>query len=226
MNEIITVIEDDPHISELIEFNLKKEGYETYIFDNANDALIFLGGSKPDLIILDLMLPGLQGEDFVKFVKSKDELKEIPILISTAKTDDELFVKLLESGADDFIVKPFSVKVLVAKVKAILRRAFDQSNNTISLSGIELNPESFEVYIDGKQIELTKTEFLILELLLRKPNKVLSREYILNHVWGGDVDVGDRTVDVHLSKLRKKLGNKGNLIKSIPRIGYKLKAQQ
>ncbi len=226
MNEIITVIEDDPHISELIEFNLKKEGYETYIFDNANDALIFLGGSKPDLIILDLMLPGLQGEDFVKFVKSKDELKEIPILISTAKTDDELFVKLLESGADDFIVKPFSVKVLVAKVKAILRRAFDQSNNTISLSGIELNPESFEVYVDGKQIELTKTEFLILELLLRKPNKVLSREYILNHVWGGDVDVGDRTVDVHLSKLRKKLGNKGNLIKSIPRIGYKLKAQQ
>ena len=226
MNEIITVIEDDPHISELIEFNLKKEGYETYIFDNANDALIFLGGSKPDLIILDLMLPGIQGEDFVKFVKSKDDLKEIPILISTAKTDDELFVKLLESGADDFIVKPFSVKVLVAKVKAILRRAFDQSNNTISLSGIELNPESFEVYVDGKQIELTKTEFLILELLLRKPNKVLSREYILNHVWGGDVDVGDRTVDVHLSKLRKKLGNKGNLIKSIPRIGYKLKAQQ
>ncbi len=226
MNEIITVIEDDPHISELIEFNLKKEGYETYIFDNANDALIFLGGSKPDLIILDLMLPGLQGEDFVKFVKSKDDLKDIPILISTAKTDDELFVKLLESGADDFIVKPFSVKVLVAKVKAILRRAFDQSNNTISLSGIELNPESFEVYVDGKQIELTKTEFLILELLLRKPNKVLSREYILNHVWGGDVDVGDRTVDVHLSKLRKKLGNKGNLIKSIPRIGYKLKAQQ
>ncbi len=217
------VIEDDMHISELIEFNLKNEGFETHVFDNANDALIFLGGEKPDMIILDLMLPGLQGEDFVSFVKAKDGLRDIPILIATAKTDDELFVKLLEAGADDFIIKPFSVKVLVAKVKAILRRASKKGSDFISLSGIELNPETFEVYVDGEQVDLTKTEFLILRLLLEKPNKVFSRDYILNHVWGSEADVGDRTVDVHLSKLRKKLGDKGHLIKSIPRIGYKLK---
>ncbi len=223
MNGVVVVIEDDPHISELIEFNLKKEGFETYAFDNANDALIFLGGNKPDLIILDLMLPGLQGEDFVNFVKAKNDIKETPILIATAKTDNELFVRLLERGADDFIVKPFSVKVLVAKVKAILRRTSTRNYSSLLLSGIELNPETFEVYVDGKQVDLTKTEFLILKLLLEKPNKVFSRDYILNHVWGSDTNVGDRTVDVHLSKLRKKLGNKGYLIKSVPGMGYKLK---
>ncbi len=223
MNGTILIIEDDPHISDLIEFTLKNIGYSTFAFDNANDALIFLNTNKPDLIVLDLMLPGLQGEDFIGFIKTKENLRDIPILIATAKAHEDLFVKLLNSGADDFIVKPFSVKVLTAKIKAILRRTKVKSDRLLSFGGIELYPDNFEVYVDGKSVELTSTEFSILQMFLENPNKVFSRDQILDSVWGSETDIGDRTVDVHVSKLRKKLGTKGKYIKSIPKVGYKFK---
>ncbi len=219
----ILIIEDDSHIGDLIEFTLNNTGYSTVKFDNANDALIFLNTNKPDLIVLDLMLPGLQGEDFIRFVKNKEDLKKIPILIVTAKTHDDLFANLLNEGADDFLVKPFSIKVLVAKVNAILRRINKLPSNRIAAFGIEMNLEGFEVYVDGVPVELTKTEFEILRMFLENPNKVFTREEILFRVWGNDADIGDRTVDVHVSKLRKKLKDKSSTIKSIPRVGYKFK---
>jgi len=169
------------------------------------------------------MLPGLQGEDFIGFIKTKENLRDIPILIATAKAHEDLFVKLLNSGADDFIVKPFSVKVLTAKIKAILRRTKVKSDRLLSFGGIELYPDNFEVYVDGKSVELTSTEFSILQMFLENPNKVFSRDQILDSVWGSEIDIGDRTVDVHVSKLRKKLGTKGKYIKSIPKVGYKFK---
>ncbi len=219
----ILIVEDDSQIGDLIEFTLNNAGYSTVKFDNANDALIYLNINKPDLIVLDLMLPGLQGEDFIRFVKNKEDLKKIPILIVTAKSHDDLFAKLLNEGADDFLVKPFSIKVLVAKVNAILRRINKFPSNKITVYGIEMDLEGFEVYVDGVPVELTKTEFEILRMFLENPNKVFTREEILFKVWGDDADIGDRTVDVHVSKLRKKLMDKGNSIKSIPRVGYKFK---
>ena len=219
----ILIVEDDSQIGDLIEFTLNNAGYSTVKFDNANDALIYLNINKPDLIVLDLMLPGLQGEDFIRFVKNKEDLKKIPILIVTAKSHDDLFAKLLNEGADDFLVKPFSIKVLVAKVNAILRRINKFPSNKITVYGIEMDLEGFEVYVDGVPVELTKTEFGILRMFLENPNKVFTREEILFKVWGDDADIGDRTVDVHVSKLRKKLMDKGNSIKSIPRVGYKFK---
>jgi len=219
----ILVVEDDSYISDLIEFTLSNAGYSTVKFDNANDALIFLNTNKPDLIVLDLMLPGLQGEDFIRFVKGKAEFKNIPILIVTAKSQEDLFADLLNEGADDFLVKPFSIKVLVAKVNAILRRFNRASSNRIVVDDIEMDCEGFEVYVDGVPVELTKTEFEILRMFLGNPNKVFSREEILYKVWGDEADIGDRTVDVHVSKLRKKLMDKGRNIKSIPKVGYKFK---
>ncbi len=219
----ILIVEDDSHIADLIEFTLNNAGYSTVKFDNANDALIFLNTNKPDLIVLDLMLPGLQGEDFIRFVKGREEFKNIPVLIVTAKSHEDLFAKLLNEGADDFLVKPFSVKVLIAKINAILRRFNRASSNRIVVDGIEMDLEGFEVYVDGVPIELTKTEFGILRMFLENPNKVFTREEILFKVWGDDTDIGDRTVDVHVSKLRKKLMDKGKNIKSVPKVGYKFR---
>jgi len=217
----ILIIEDDEYISELIEFNLTKEGYEVITAKDANEGLMFLKNNDIDLILLDLMLPGLQGEEFLELIKNKEK-RDFPILIITAKTNEELFVKLLKNGADDFLIKPFSIKVLLAKIEAILRRTRRDSFNTIEAFGIEILPDEFIARVDGEELELTKTEFEILKMLVENKGKVLTRERILQGVWGFDAMVSDRTIDVHVSKIRKKLKNKGNLIKSIPRIGYKL----
>jgi len=217
----ILIIEDDEYISELIEFNLTKEGYEIITAKDANEGLMFLKNNDIDLILLDLMLPGLQGEEFLELIKNKEK-RDFPILIITAKTNEELFVKLLKNGADDFLIKPFSIKVLLAKIEAILRRTRRDSFNTIEAFGIEILPDEFIARVDGEELELTKTEFEILKMLVENKGKVLTRERILQGVWGLDAMVSDRTIDVHVSKIRKKLKNKGNLIKSIPRIGYKL----
>ena len=221
MKGTILIIEDDEYISELIEFNLTKEGYEVITAKDANEGLMFLKNNDIDLILLDLMLPGLQGEEFLELIKSKEK-RDFPILIITAKTNEELFVKLLKNGADDFLIKPFSIKVLLAKIEAILRRTRRDSFNTIEAFGIEILPDEFIARIDGEELELTKTEFEILKMLVENKGKVLTRERILQGVWGLDAMVSDRTIDVHVSKIRKKLKNKGDLIKSIPRIGYKL----
>ncbi len=221
MKETILIIEDDDYIAELIEFNLTKEGYEVIIAKDANEGLMFLKINHIDLILLDLMLPGLQGEEFLELIKNKEK-KDLPILIITAKTNEELFVKLLKNGADDFLIKPFSIKVLLAKIEAILRRTRRDSFNSIEAFGIEILPDEFIARVDKEELELTKTEFEILKMLVENKGKVLTRERILQGVWGFDAMVSDRTIDVHVSKIRKKLKDKGNLIKSIPKVGYKL----
>ncbi len=221
MKKTVLIIEDDRYIGELIEFNLLKSGYNAIRTDNANDGLIFLNQHNIDLILLDLMLPGLQGEEFLEFIKSKNEIKNIPIMIVTAKTDENLFVKLLNAGADDFLVKPFGIKVLLAKTAALLRRSAENKLNVLELEGIEMNRDEHRVSVENKNVELTKTEFDLLELFLSNPNKVFSREYLLLSIWGDNDSLSDRTVDVHISNLRKKLGKKSKNIKSIPKVGYK-----
>lgn len=221
MKQTVLIIEDDRYIGELIEFNLLKSGYNAIRTDNANDGLIFLNQHNVDLILLDLMLPGLQGEEFLEFIKAKSGIENIPIMIVTAKTDENLFVKLLDSGADDFLIKPFGIKVLLAKTAALLRRSTANKLNILEMDGIKINRDEHGVSVENKNIELTKTEFDLLELFLSNPNKVFSREYLLSSIWGDDDSISDRTVDVHISNLRKKLGKKSKNIKSIPKVGYK-----
>ncbi len=222
MKRTILVVEDEKDIRELIRFNLQKEGYEAIGAEDANEALLTLRNDVGvDLILLDLMLPGLQGEEFLRLLKSEKRFATIPVIIITAKSGEKTMVDNLNAGADDFLTKPFSIRVLMAKVKAVLRR-FSPEFKIIERYGVELDTEGRTASVDGEKVELTKTEFDMLMLFLANPNRVFTRDDILNLVWNLDADLNTRTVDVHISNLRKKLGRKGNLLKSVPKIGYKL----
>jgi|UniRef100_A0A832ERR7 two-component system phosphate regulon response regulator PhoB len=217
----ILIVEDEETISHLIEFNLNKEGFKTVVAEDANYAMLLLKDFIPHLIILDLMLPGLQGEDFLRLLKSKNEYKDIAVIILSAKSQESVITKLLSDGADDYIVKPFSVKVLIAKIKALLRR-IEKKDNILRYDGIELDLNTFSAYLDNKTLDLTTKEFELLSLFLSNPNKIFSREGLFTKIWGYDNQVQTRTVDVHISSLRKKLGAKANIIKSKPKVGYGL----
>jgi two-component system phosphate regulon response regulator PhoB len=217
----ILIVEDEETISHLIEFNLNKEGFKTVVAEDANYAMLLLKDFIPHLIILDLMLPGLQGEDFLRLLKSKNEYKDIAVIILSAKSQESVITKLLSDGADDYIVKPFSVKVLIAKIKALLRK-IEKKDNILRYDGIELDLNTFSAYLDNKALDLTTKEFELLSLFLSNPNKIFSRERLLTNIWGYDNQVQTRTVDVHISSLRKKLGAKANIIKSKPKVGYGL----
>jgi two-component system phosphate regulon response regulator PhoB len=217
----ILIVEDEETISHLIEFNLNKEGFKTVVAEDANYAMLLLKDFIPHLIILDLMLPGLQGEDFLRLLKSKNEYKDIAVIILSAKSQESVITKLLSDGADDYIVKPFSVKVLIAKIKALLRR-IEKKDNILRYDGIELDLNTFSANLDNKTLDLTTKEFELLSLFLSNPNKIFSREELFTKIWGYDNQVQTRTVDVHISSLRKKLGAKANIIKSKPKVGYGL----
>jgi len=217
----ILVVEDEETISHLIEFNLKKEGFETVVAEDANYAMLLLKDFVPHLIILDLMLPGLQGEDFLRLLKSKNEYKDIAVIILSAKSQESVITELLADGADDYIVKPFSVKVLIAKIKALLRR-IEKKDNILIYDGIKLDLNTFSAYLDNKKLDLTTKEFELLSLFLSNSNKIFSREELFTKIWGYDSQAQTRTVDVHISSLRKKLGSKANIIKSKPKVGYGL----
>ncbi|HHS48645.1 MAG TPA: response regulator [Desulfurella acetivorans] len=215
----ILIVEDEETISHLIEFNLNKEGFKTVVAEDANYAMLLLKDFIPHLIILDLMLPGLQGEDFLRLLKSKNEYKDIAVIILSAKSQESVITNLLSDGADDYIVKPFSVKVLIAKIKALLRR-IEKKDNILRYDGIKLDLNTFSAYLGNKQLDLTTKEFELLSLFLSNPNKIFSREELFTKIWGWDNQVQTRTVDVHISSLRKKLGEKANIIKSKPKVGY------
>ncbi|MCG8338822.1 MAG: response regulator [Proteobacteria bacterium] len=222
MNKIL-LIEDQEDLRELIVYNLQKDNkFEVIESDNANDALIILEDVNVDLILLDLMLPGLKGTDFLRIIKNKEKTEEIPVIIISAKTKEQDVVQGLKLGADDYLTKPFSTKVLMAKIETILRRVSPGKQTTFSYQSIRLNRENHKVYADGNEVTLTNKEFELILLFLKKPQKVFHRNQLLNTIWGYDSDVFTRTVDAHISSLRKKLGKQGKLIKSIPKVGYGL----
>lgn len=219
----LLLIEDQEDLRELIVYNLSKDNqYEVIESDNANDALIVLEDLTVDMILLDLMLPGLKGTDFLRIIKNKEKTEDIPVIIISAKTREQDILQGLKLGADDYLTKPFSIKVLIAKIETIMRRVHPGRETSFSYQNITVNTETHKVYSDGKEVTLTNKEYELILLFLKKPQKVFHRNQLLNTIWGYDSDVFTRTVDAHISSLRKKLGKQGKLIKSIPKVGYGL----
>lgn len=216
MNKIL-IIDDEPDILEIVKYNLLKEGFEVEIAENGfvgiEKAKIFL----PDLILLDVMMPQMDGIEVCENIRSIDSLKSTLICFLTARSEDYSQIAGLDAGADDYIAKPVKPKVLVSRLNALLRR----KNNIISVNENQLliNREKYLIVKNGHEIQLPRKEFELLALLATKPNTVFERNVILEKVWGTEIVVGDRTIDVHVRKLREKIGD--NYIKTIKGIGYK-----
>lgn len=224
----IAIVEDDKDILELIALHAQKAGFKAKKFSNAESFLRYLATDIPDVLILDLMLPDIDGLEICKKLRSDPATSKLPIIILTAKIDEIDRIVGLELGADDYVTKPFSPRELMARVKAVLRRTSGEEQRTelIRLSNIlTIDVNKMEVYVENEKVELTLTEFKILKCLVEKPGWVLSREQILNCVWGRDKSIFDRTIDVHIKKLRDKLGKAGKLIKSVRGLGYKIEVE-
>jgi two-component system phosphate regulon response regulator PhoB/two-component system alkaline phosphatase synthesis response regulator PhoP len=227
MKPNILVVEDELDIRELIEYQLEKSNFNSSSFEHGKELFDHLDNEgRADLIILDLMLPDIDGLEICKQLKSQDHTKSIPIIMLTAKTQEIDKILGLELGADDYMAKPFSPRELVARIKAILRRAnfvSQESSAQIVLGGIlKVDLDRYEVRVSQKKVKLTPTEFKILSILSSKPGWVYSREKLLDKLWGNDKIVTDRTIDVHIKNLRDKLGQAGSFIQNIKSVGYKL----
>lgn len=224
MNKLIAIVDDEPDILELVSIHLKKACFKVIEFVDAKSLLKFLEHDVPDLIILDLMLPDVDGLEVCKYLRKENKYSLIPIIMLTAKDQELDKVLGLELGADDYITKPFSPKELVARVKAVLRRNVQKvESQKIEIADIlVIDLQKYEVFSYGKKVALTAIEFRILKILASKKGWVLTRDKILDDLWGNEKAVLDRTVDVHIKNMREKLGKAGRLIKNIRGIGYKL----
>ena len=220
----VLIIEDDRDIVEMLDYNLKEEGYETISALNGEQGIALAGKERPDLIILDIMLPIIDGFKVCRILKNDDRLAHIPIIILSAKSQETDKVVGLELGADDYVTKPFSPRELIARTRAILRRGREEHiNNKIQRGKITIDRTRHEVTVGGKEISLTLTEFKLLEFMARRPGAVFSRARILDAVAGQDTIVCDRTVDAHIKSLRHKLGPAKDYIETIRGAGYRFK---
>lgn len=223
MASVIAALDDEADILELLKVNLQKAGYRFEGFQDADDLFRYLGRETPALLLLDLMLPETDGLEVCRQIRRSERLAGIPVIMLTAKGDESDKVVGLELGADDYVTKPFSVKELVARIHAVLRRpAGRDAARRIVLGPLVVDLDKFEVAVEGAKVDLTATEFKILQLLASKPGRVFTRDQILDHLWGDEKAVIDRTVDVHIRNLREELGPAASLIKNIRGVGYKV----
>jgi two-component system, OmpR family, phosphate regulon response regulator PhoB len=220
----VLVVEDDPDISAVVDFNLRKEGFETVVTDSGAKALRLLRELRPELMILDLMLPDIMGLDVCREVRRDSAISATAILMLTAKGQEEDRLIGLESGADDYLVKPFSMRELILRARAVLRRS-DEVGTPVGTSvegaGIVLDETAHRVFVHGKETPLTNTEYKLLLVFLRKPGRVLSRKQLLDQVWNMAGNVVTRTVDTHVKRLREKLGAAGDHIETVRSVGYR-----
>ncbi len=224
MGQLVAIVEDEQDISDLITLNLRKAGFSVEAFQDSDSLMRCLRKQIPDLIILDLMLPDADGMDVCKYLKKKDEFLSIPIIMVTAKGEETDRILGLELGADDYVIKPFSPRELVARVRAVLRRKAGQGiePKMIELgTSVTINVDKHEVTVEGERVDLTSTEFKILQLLASRKGWVFTRDRILDHLWGDEKAVLDRTVDVHIKNLREKLGKAKDVVKNVRGMGYK-----
>ena len=224
--ETILIVEDDEDILELISYNLNKNAYKVLSSSSGENGLEKLEKNNPELILLDLMLPGIDGFEFCKKVKANEKTKNIPIIMLTARGEDADIVTGLELGADDYITKPFSPSILIARIKSVLRRNNldkKQDDGLIIIDELTINPLKHEVSVNGKIIDLTSNEFQVLSILAKKPGWPMTRYQIVNLTKGEEYSVTDRAVDVMMVGLRKKLGEYGKYIETVRGVGYKFK---
>jgi two-component system alkaline phosphatase synthesis response regulator PhoP len=219
----ILVADDEKDILEIISYNLINEGYDVFTAKDGNEAIDVAKKIHPDLIILDIMMPYKTGIEVCQILRTMDEFKHTLIIFLTALSDETSHIKGLESGADDYVSKPISPKVLVSRVNALFRRVHKENGNAISVSNLTIDPLKFIVTVDHKDVTLAKKEFELLYLLASKPGRVFLRNEILSQVWGQEVIVGDRTIDVHIRKIRQKLNL--DCITTVKGVGYKFNLQ-
>ncbi|HOS40513.1 MAG TPA: response regulator transcription factor [Spirochaetota bacterium] len=223
----IFVVDDEADILEILKINLAEAGFIVHTFSSGETAMSALKKIIPDLIIVDVMMSGMDGYDFCKTVRGIPDFHAVPIIFLSAKSEEFDKVLGLELGGDDFITKPFGIKELISRIKAVLRRAEKQlraaEHEALRFKGVELHPDKYIVTVDGEEAKLTKTEFEILHLFMRYRGKIFTRDNIIDSIRGNDVYVVDRTIDVHVMNLRKKLGPYGESIKTFSGVGYGIK---
>ena len=221
----VLIIEDEKDIIELVEYNLERDGYHVVAAKSGEEALNLLKTEKPNLIILDLMLPGMDGLEICRLIKQEGKGANIPIIMLTAKSEEADVVVGLQMGADDYVTKPFSPKVLLARIKAVLRRLSEKqhSDEVRTIGDLKIDTPKHKVIFKSKVIDLTTIEFNILEFLSRYPGRVFTRDQIMDGVWKDGKFIVDRAVDVHIRALRKKLGEAADLIETVRGVGYRFK---
>ncbi len=223
MHPMVMVVEDEEALSSLLKYNLEAEGYEVEVYNRGDAAELRLQEIVPDLLLLDWMLPGLSGIELCRRLRMKSETEQLPIIMLTARGEESERVRGLQTGADDFIVKPFSVPELLARIKATLRRANPAATSTILSHGdIELDREKHRVHRNGREVRLGPTEYRLLEFFMSAPGRVFSREQLLNNVWGRENYIDERTVDVHVGRLRRAItrGRETNPVRTVRGAGY------
>lgn len=220
---MIYCVEDDDSIRELVVYTLESTGLKAYGFPEGSSFMEALASETPELVLLDIMLPGEDGLEILKKLKNSSKTKDIPVIMVTAKGSEYDKVVGLDSGADDYVTKPFGMMELISRIKAVLRRSGKQQDKTkLSVGGISLDTKKHEVKVDGEQVVLTLKEFELLEKLMRNQGIVLTRDQLLTEIWGYDFDGETRTVDVHIRTLRQKLGEQGSLVKTVRGVGYRI----
>lgn len=222
-NRKVLIADDEPDILEILKYNLAGEGYEVFTAKDGDEAIDKAKRHQPDLIVLDVMMPGKNGVEVCRILRAQPAFRETLILFLTALSDEATQIRGLETGADDYISKPVSPKVFVTRVNALFRRLNKSAHTSLELPGITIDPERFLVTVNGNEVVLAKKEFELLYLLAQKPGRVFLRNEILNQVWGNEVIVGDRTIDVHIRKIRQKLGV--DCITTVKGVGYKFQMQ-
>ena len=224
-NDYILVVDDERAIRDMVCMALAQQLYQWAEASDAHKAEALIKQKKPQLILLDWMMPGISGVDFARKLRRSSETNDIPIIMLTAKTEEDNVIRGLESGADDYLTKPFSPRELIARIKALLRRSnIHNPQDTIQINDLSLDTSSYRVEGNGQTIELGPTEFKLLRFLMENPDRVFSREQVLNNVWGNNVYVEERTVDVHIRRLRKALekAQLENMIQTVRGAGYRL----
>lgn len=221
----ILCVDDEQDILEILVYNLEKEGYKVHTADDGEKALALAEKVRPDLVLLDIMMPEMDGIEVCKALRANDKLKNVVIVFLTAKSDEIDEILGLEVGGDDYVTKPFSPRKIVAKIRALFRRIdVDRENGKkeiIKINGIEINRISYTVTVGDKPVKFLHKEFELLYFLMKRPEVVFSRSNLLYHVWGEDAYYVDRTVDVHITKIRKKLGEFSRCIQTVQGVGYK-----
>ena len=220
---LVYIVEDDNNISEIESFALKNSGYITEVFETGKIFFKHLQNKKPDIVLLDIMLPDMDGLEILKKMKNTPDYKKIPVIMVTAKTTEIDKVKGLDLGADDYISKPFGIMELISRVKALLRRTLNlEEEKVLSYQSVVMDVEKRAVYVNNDAVELTYKEFELLKLLLQNSGIVLRREVIMDRVWGTEFEGESRTLDMHIKTLRQKLGEGGAIIKTIRNVGYEI----